>query len=148
MRTAVLSTQAAADAFKALKKIQIMHQILKKLSLFKQKDNQLLKNFKKNLKPYLKTNSKNAERYSGQRKRSRILSWKIQQAQEETAQRSICRKWSSMQKIIGELIQAKQIKVLLQKNESILFSDPAMDLTDDVTSMLDVAASEASTQSE
>ncbi len=52
-----------------------------------------------------------------------------------------------MQKIIGELIQAKQIKVLLQKNETI-FSDPALDLTDDVTSMLDVAASEASTQSE
>ena len=77
-----------------------------------------------------------------------FLAGKIQQAQEETAQRSICRKWSSMQKIIGELIQAKQIKVLLQKNESILFSDPAIDLTDDVTSMLDVAASEASTQSE
>jgi outer membrane protein len=54
-----------------------------------------------------------------------------------------------MQKIIGELIQAKQIKVLLQKSEAILFSDPALDLTDDVTSMLDVAAStEASTQSE
>ena len=67
MRTAVLSTQAAADAFKALKKMQIMHQILKKLSLFKQKDNQLLKNFKKILKPYLKTNSKNAKRYSRQR---------------------------------------------------------------------------------
>ena len=48
-----------------------------------------------------------------------------------------------MQKIIGELIQAKQIKVLLQKNETILFSDPALDLTDDVTSMLDVASSEA-----
>ncbi|NDH59662.1 MAG: OmpH family outer membrane protein, partial [Proteobacteria bacterium] len=55
---------------------------------------------------------------------------------------------AAMQKIIGELIQAKQIKVLLQKNETILFSDPAMDLTDDVTSMLDVAASEANTQSE
>ena len=47
-----------------------------------------------------------------------------------------------MQKIIGELIQAKQIKMLLQKNETILFSDQALDLTDDVTSMLDVAASE------
>jgi outer membrane protein len=53
-----------------------------------------------------------------------------------------------MQKIIGELIQAKQIKLLLQKNEIILFSDPALDLTDDVTSMLDVAASENSSQSE
>ena len=53
-----------------------------------------------------------------------------------------------MQKIIGELIQAKQIKILLSKSESILFSDPSLDLTDDVTSMLDVAASEANTQSE
>ena len=77
-----------------------------------------------------------------------FLAGKIQQAQEETAQRVFAENGASMQKIIGELIQAKQIKVLLQKNESILFSDPALDLTDDVTSMLDVAASEASTQSE
>ena len=34
------------------------------------------------------------------------------------------------------------------KNETLLFSDPALDLTDDVTSMLDVAASEASSQSD
>ena len=53
-----------------------------------------------------------------------------------------------MQKIIGELIAAKQITVLLSENESLLFSDPALDLTDDVTSMLDVAASEASSQSD
>ena len=38
--------------------------------------------------------------------------------------------------------------MLLQKNETILFSDQALDLTDDVTSMLDVAASEDNAQSE
>ena len=53
-----------------------------------------------------------------------------------------------MKKIIGELITAKQIKVLLAKNETLLFSDPALDLTDDVTSMLDVAAAEANSTSE
>jgi outer membrane protein len=53
-----------------------------------------------------------------------------------------------MQKIIGELIAAKQIKVLLAKNETMLFSDPALDLTDDVTSMLDVSAIESESQSE
>jgi outer membrane protein len=37
---------------------------------------------------------------------------------------------------------------LLAKSEALLFSDPALDLTDDVTSMLDVAAVEASSQSE
>jgi outer membrane protein len=77
-----------------------------------------------------------------------FLAGKIQQAQEETAQRVFSEGGPSMQKIIGELIQAKQIKVLLQKNETILFSDPAMDLTDDVTSMMDVAASGANTQTE
>ena len=77
-----------------------------------------------------------------------FLAGKLQQAQEETAQKVFAESGASMQKIIGELIQAKQIKVLLQKNETILFSDPALDLTDDVTSMLDVAASEANTQSE
>ena len=50
--------------------------------------------------------------------------------------------------LLSSMVQAKQIKVLLQKNDSLLFSDPALDLTDDVTSMLDVAASEANTQSE
>ena len=45
-------------------------------------------------------------------------------------------------------IQAKQIKVLLAKNETMLFSDPSLDLTDDVTSMLDVAAAGAPAQSD
>ena len=48
MRTAVLSTQAAADAFKALEEIQTMLLILKKRNPCKQKDRLLQKNYKKN----------------------------------------------------------------------------------------------------
>ena len=77
-----------------------------------------------------------------------FLAGKIQQAQEETAAKVFSDSGAAMQKIIGELITAKQIKVLLAKNETLLFSDPALDLTDDVTSMLDVAASEAASQSD
>jgi len=77
-----------------------------------------------------------------------FLAGKIQQAQEETAAKIFNDTGPAMQKIIGELIAAKQIKVLLSKNEALLFSDPALDLTDDVTSMLDVAASEASSQTD
>ena len=76
------------------------------------------------------------------------LAGKIQQAQEETAQEVFASSGPAMQKIIGELIAAKQIKVLMAKNETLLFSDPALDLTDDVTSMLDVAAAEANSTSE
>ena len=77
-----------------------------------------------------------------------FLAGKIQQAQEETATKIFNETGPAMQKIISELIAAKQIKVLLSKNENLLFSDPALDLTDDVTSMLDVAASEAASQSD
>ena len=77
-----------------------------------------------------------------------FLAGKIQQAQEETAQKIFTESGPAMQKIIGELIAAKQIKVLLAKNETMLFSVPALDLTDDVTSMLDVAAVEPTSQSE
>ena len=112
MRTAVLSTQAAADAFKAL-----------------EEDADYAANLEE-------AQSLQAERQA--------IAEKLQKELETLSQEEI----AEMQKIIGELIQAKQIKVLLQKNETILFSDPAMDLTDDVTSMLDVAASEANTQSE
>ena len=66
----------------------------------------------------------------------------------ETAQEVFASSGPAMQKIIGELIAAKQIKVLMAKNETLLFSDPALDLTDDVTSMLDVAAAEANSTSE
>ena len=48
----------------------------------------------------------------------------------------------SLQKILSELLAAKQIKVLLGRDTAI-FADPALDITDDVTSMLDVAASVA-----
>ena len=57
------------------------------------------------------------------------------------------------EKIIGILktkynLDEKQINVLMAKNETLLFSDPALDLTDDGTSMLDVAAAEANSTSE
>jgi outer membrane protein len=77
-----------------------------------------------------------------------FLAGKIQQAQEETAQAVFAQSGPAMQKIISELIAAKQIKVLLAKNETLLFSDPALDLTDDVTSMLDVAAAGAPAQTD
>ena len=77
-----------------------------------------------------------------------FLAGKIQQAQEETAQAVFGQSGAAMQKIISELIAAKQIKVLLAKNETLLFSDPSLDLTDDVTSMLDVAAAGAPAQTD
>ena len=64
---------------------------------------------------------------------------KIQTKQNETADKVFRDLNSSVQKILQELIAAKQVKVLLGR-ENVLFADTSLDLTDDVTSMLDVAA--------
>ena len=64
---------------------------------------------------------------------------KIQTKQNETADKVFRDLNPSVQKILQELIAAKQVKVLLGR-ENVLFADTSLDLTDDVTSMLDVAA--------
>ena len=149
MRTAVLSTQAAADAFKALEEDADYAANLEEAQSLQAERQAIAEKLQKDLETLSQVEIAEMQKdIQDKGKDLEVLAGKIQQAQEETAQTVFAEDGSSMQKIIGELIQAKQIKILLQKNESILFSDPAMDLTDDVTSMLDVAASEASTQSE
>tara|TARA_X000000950_G_scaffold39692_1_gene42789 strand:- start:3220 stop:3756 length:537 start_codon:yes stop_codon:yes gene_type:complete len=149
MRTAVLSTQAAADAFKALEEDADYASNLEEAQSLQAERQAIAEKLQKELETLSQEQiAKMQKDIQDKGKDLEFLAGKIQQAQEETAQRVFSENGAAMQKIIGELIQAKQIKVLLQKNETILFSDPAMDLTDDVTSMLDVAASEANTQSE
>ena len=149
MRTAVLSTQAAADAFKALEEDADYSANLEEAQSLQAERQAIAEKLQKELETLSQAQIAEMQKDIQEKgKDLEFLAGKIQQAQEETAQKIFAENGPAMQKIIGELIQAKQIKVLLQKNETILFSDPALDLTDDVTSMLDVAASEASTQSE
>ena len=149
MRTAVLSTQAAADAFKALEEDADYASNLEEAQSLQAERQAIAEKLQKELETLSQEQIAEMQKeIQDKGKDLEFLAGKIQQAQEETAQKIFTENGPAMQKIIGELIQAKEIKVLLQKNETILFSDPALDLTDDVTSMLDVAASEANTQSE
>jgi outer membrane protein len=149
MRAAVLSTQAASDAFKALEEDADYSSNLEQAQSLQAERQALAEKLQKELETLSNEDiAKMQKEIQELGKDIEFLAGKLQQAQEETAQAIFVSNGTSMQKIIGELIQAKQIKLLLQKNEIILFSDPALDLTDDVTSMLDVAASENSSQSE
>ena len=149
MRTAVLATQSAADAFKALEEDADYASNLEEAQSLQAERQAIAEKLQKELETLSQEQIAQMQKdIQDKGKDLEFLAGKIQQAQEETAQRVFAENGATMQKIIGELIQAKQIKVLLQKNETILFSDPALDLTDDVTSMLDVAASEANAQSE
>jgi outer membrane protein len=143
MRAAVLSTQAASDAFKALEEDPDYASNLEEAQGLQAERQELAEKLQKDLETLSNEDiAKMQKEIQELGKDIEFLAGKLQQAQEETAQKVFVTSGPSMQKIIGELIQAKQIKMLLQKNETILFSDQALDLTDDVTSMLDVAASE------
>ena len=149
MRTAVLATQAATDAFEALAEDADYSANMEEAQTLQAERQAIAEKLQKDLETLSQSEIAQMQKdIQDKGKDLEFLAGKIQQAQEETAQAVFASTGAAMQKIIGELIQAKQIKVLLQKNDSLLFSDPALDLTDDVTSMLDVAASEANTQSE
>tara|TARA_X000000368_G_scaffold323595_1_gene260667 strand:+ start:538 stop:1074 length:537 start_codon:yes stop_codon:yes gene_type:complete len=149
MRTAMLSTQAAADAFKALEEDPDYSANLEEAKLLQADRQAIAEKLQKELETLSQEEiAKMQKDINDKGKDLEFLAGKIQQAQEETAQAVFSQNAPAMQKIISELIQAKQIKVLLAKNETMLFSDPSLDLTDDVTSMLDVAAAEAPEKTE
>ena len=149
MRTAVLSTQAAADAFKALEEDPDYSSNLEEAQALQAERQSIAEKLQKELETLSQEEvAKMQKDIQDKGKDLEFLAGKIQQAQEETAQKIFADSGAAMQKIISELITAKQIKVLLAKNETMLFSDPALDLTDDVTSMLDVANAGADSQSE
>ena len=146
MRTAVLSTQAAQDAFKALEEDADYAANLEEARSIQAERQSLAENLQKDAETLSQAEIAEIQRDIQEKgKDLEFLAGKIQTAQEETAQRVFAENGPAMQKIIGELIAAKQISVLLAKNEALLFSDPAIDLTDDVTSMLDVQATETAT---
>ena len=149
MRTAVLSTQAAAEAFKALEEDSEYSSNLEEAKSLQADRQAIAEKLQKELETLSQEQIAEMQKDIADKGRDlEFLAGKIQQAQEETAQAVFAQSGPAMQKINSELIAAKQIKVLLAKNETMLFSDPALDLTDDVTSMLDVAAAEATSQSE
>ena len=149
MRTAVLSTQSAADAFKALEEDPDYSANLEEAKSLQADRQTIAEKLQKDLETLSQEEIAQMQKdIQDKGKDLEFLAGKIQQAQEETAAKIFNDSGAAMQKIIGELITAKQIKDLLAKNDALLFSDPALDLTDDVTSMLDVAASGTNSQSE
>ena len=146
MRNAVLATQVAQDAFKALEEETEYASNIERATLLQTERQALAEKLQKDGETLSQEEITDMQRDIQEKgKDLEFLAGKIQAAQEETAQRVFAENGPAMQKIIGELIAAKQISVLLAKNEALLFSDPAIDLTDDVTSMLDVQATETAT---
>ena len=110
MRAAVLSTQAASDAFKALEEDADYSSNLEQAQSLQAERQALAEKLQKELETLSNEDiAKMQKEIQELGKDIEFLAGKLQQAQEETAQAIFVSNGAAMQKIIGELIQAKQI---------------------------------------
>ena len=142
MRTAVLATQIANNAFKALEEESEYAGNVEQAKLLQSERQSLAEKLQKDAETL--SQQEIADMQKDIQETSKDLEFimgKIQAEQNETAEKVFRDLNPSLQKILSELIAAKEVKLLLGR-ENVLFADTALDLTDDVTSMLDVAAAE------
>ena len=143
MWTAVLATQTAQNAFKALESDSEYAGNVETAQELQSDRQALAERLQKEAETLSQDEIASLQR--GIQEKSKDLEFifgKVQSKQAETAERIIRELQPSFQKIIQELITAKQVKVLLAR-QNVAFFDPTLDLTDDVTSMLDVAVKQS-----
>jgi len=140
MRNAVLATQVAQDAFKALEEETEYAANIERATLLQTERQSLAEKLQKDAETLSQDEIADMQRDIQEKgKDIEFIVGKVQAKQSETADKVFRELNPSLQKILSELIAAKEVKVLLGR-ENVLFADTALDLTDDVTSMLDVAA--------
>ena len=140
MRNAVLGTQVAQDAFKALEEETDYAANIEKATLLQTERQSLAEKLQKDGETLSQEEIADMQRDIQEKgKDIEFIVGKIQAKQTETADKVFRDLNPSLQKILSELIAAKEVTLLLSR-ENVLFADTALDLTDDVTSMLDVAA--------
>jgi len=140
MRNAVLATQVAQDAFKALEEETEYAGNIERATLLQSERQALAEKLQKDAETLSQEEIADMQRDIQEKgKDIEFIVGKVQAKQGETGEKVFRDLNPSLQKILSELIAAKEIKLLLGK-ETVLFADTALDLTDDVTSMLDVAA--------
>ena len=139
LRTAVLATQVSKDAFKSLEEESDYSSNVEQARILQTDRQSLAEKLSKEAETLSQEEIGDIQRSIQEKSKDlEFIVNKIQTKQNETADKVFRDLNPSVQKILQELIAAKEVKLLLGR-ENILFSDQALDLTDDVTSMLDVA---------
>jgi len=144
MRTAVLATQVSTAAFKALEEESEFAGNLEQAQLLQSDRQAIAEKLQKDGETLSQEEIAQMQRDIQEKTKDlEFITGKLQAKQEETADKVFRELNPSLQKILSELIAAKEVKMLLGRDQ-VLFADTALDLTDDVTSMLDVAAAAGS----
>ena len=144
MRVAVLSTQQAQDTFKALEEDADYAASVERAQSLQADRQALAETLQKDGETMSQEEVADAQKAIQEKSKDlEFIVGKIQAKQNETAEKVFRDMNPLLQKILSELMAAKKVKVLLARDTAI-FADPALDITDDVTSMLDVEAAGAS----
>ena len=143
MRVAVLSTQQAQDTFKALEEDAEYASKVEQAQTLQADRQALAETLQKDGETMSQEEVASAQKSIQDKSQElEFIVGQIPAKQNETAEKIFRDLNSSLQKILQELLAAKQLKVLLARDTAI-FADPALDITQSVTDMLDVAASGA-----
>ncbi len=157
LQEAILTTQTANDAFKALEEEPDYSANMEQFQTLQADMQAIAEKLQKEQETLSQEEILEMQKeYQEKAKDLEFVGGKLQQARQETAQKIMMDLGQAATSITRELMSAKQIKLLLerpaqgqQNTSSVLDFDAELDITDDVTSMLDVlAADEASTPTE
>ena len=140
MRTAVLSTQAAADAFKALEEDADYSTNLEEAQSLQAERQAIAEKLQKELEtlsqPEITQMQKDIQEKTTDLE---FVLGKIQTKQNETIQTVAAQLNPAMMQIINDLIVAKKIQLLLGADQALYF-DGSVSITEQVTDALDGAA--------
>ena len=134
MRAAVLSTQVAQDAFKALEEESEYSSMVEQAQQLQSDRQSLVEKLQKDGET-LSPEEVNSLQRDVQEKTTDL---EVILGTVEVVTRQLD---PALRKILAELIEAKQIEILLGSENPVLYARESLVITDDVTSMLDVAAS-------
>ena len=135
---AMLNTQYAKDAFKELEEDSDFVVDKERLELLQSEGQELVEKFQKDNET-LSDEQKLDVQKKIQDKQNEIqfLANKLQTKQQEAAQAVVAALAQDFQAVLSELINAKKIELVVTP-QSLFYAKPELDITDDVTSGLDV----------
>ena len=135
---AMLNTQHAKDAFKELEEGADYIADLERAELLQSESQELAEKFQKDIETLSDEQKLNMQKkIQDKQNELKFLANKIQTKQQETAQTVVAELAQDFQAVLSELINAKKIE-LVANPQSLLYAKPELDITDDVTSGLDV----------
>ena len=128
---AMLNTQYAKDAFKELEEDSDFVADKERLELLQSEGQELVEKFQKD------NETLSDEQKQDKQNEIQFLANKLQTKQQEAAQAIVAALAQDFQAVLSELINAKKIELVVTP-QSLFYAKPELDITDDVTSGLDV----------